>query len=304
MKNAYRKKALALAILLAGSGVTAQAMAETINCTEITSLPTTIGTQGVYCLKDHLSTNLASGTAITVTTNNVTIDCNEYKLGNLAAGPATQATGILADSRINVTVRNCGIRGFRSGAQLTNGLYRVEDNRFDHNMQGAIRVGGDGSVVRRNEVVDTGGSTAPGADVFFGISVEGNVDVTDNLVSGVVATTGGLASRSVYGIFANNMNAGLVQNNRVRQMTPYNLLGNRHGIFVQSGTNNTVAGNTIVMGTGLLATDTGIRCGSGLLGVVGGIARDNVILQAGLLGSVGALLNCTSVLGGNYVDVL
>ena len=264
MKNAYRKKALALAILLAGSGVTAQAMAETINCTEITSLPTTIGTQGVYCLKDHLSTNLASGAAITVTTNNVTIDCNEYKLGNLAAGPATQATGILADSRINVTVRNCGIR----------------------------------------EVVDTGGSTAPGADVFFGISVEGNVDVTDNLVSGVVATTGGLASRSVYGIFANNMTAGLVQNNRVRQMTPYNLLGNRHGIFVQSGTNNTVAGNTIVMGTGLLATDTGIRCGSGLLGVVGGIARDNVILQAGLLGSVGALLNCTSVLGGNYVDVL
>ena len=37
------------------------------------TLPTTISTQGVWCLRHDLSTNIASGNAITVATNNVTI---------------------------------------------------------------------------------------------------------------------------------------------------------------------------------------------------------------------------------------
>ena len=39
---------------------------------------------------------LAGGAAITIATNNVTIDCNGFKLGGLSAGPSTFANGIQA----------------------------------------------------------------------------------------------------------------------------------------------------------------------------------------------------------------
>lgn len=43
--------------------------AKTIGCTEITSLPAVITTQGVYCFTDNLSTNITSGSAIEIQTN-------------------------------------------------------------------------------------------------------------------------------------------------------------------------------------------------------------------------------------------
>ena len=293
--------AIVLCALL-GMGYALPAAAETTECTNITSIPTTITTQGVYCLKQHVSGSLASGAAITVNTNNVTIDCNEFKVGNLAAGLGTSAVGISASGRNNVTVRNCGIRGFRTGVGLTDGLYQVLSNRFDHNTQTAVLVSGDGSVVRGNNVIDTGGSTVMGVNEFHGVLTEGDVDVADNLISGVVATIGG--TRTVYGIRGSDMDSSFIRSNRVNNLAPSGLLGNRRGIFILSGTNNSVVGNTLVMGTGLLATDTAIRCGSSLAGVIGGVANDNVVLQAGLLGTVGALLNCTTILGGNYVQPL
>ncbi len=295
------KQAVAVFALL-GASYAFPAAAETTLCTNITSVPTTITTQGVYCLKQHVSGNLASGAAITVNTNNVTIDCNDFKIGNLAAGLGTSAAGISATSRNNITVRNCGIRGFRTGVSLTDGLYQVVDNRFDQNTQTAILVSGDGSTVRNNNIVDTGGTTVIGVNEFHGIRTEGDVDIAGNLINAVVATAGG--TRTVYGIRGSNMDASFVRDNRVANLAPSGLTGNRHAIFIESGTNNSVIGNTVVMGSGLLGTDTAIRCGSSLAGLIGGVATDNVVLQAGLLGTVGALLNCTSILGGNYVQPL
>ena len=45
------------------------ARAEVQNCTNITAIPATISTQGVYCLKQHVSAALASGAAITINVN-------------------------------------------------------------------------------------------------------------------------------------------------------------------------------------------------------------------------------------------
>ena len=41
----------------------------------IDSLPATITTQGTWCLRGDLATSVTSGNAITIATNNVTIDC-------------------------------------------------------------------------------------------------------------------------------------------------------------------------------------------------------------------------------------
>ena len=57
------------------------------NCTGfIDSLPATVSTQGTWCLRANLSTAMASGDAIAVAANNVTLDCNDFKIGGLAAG--------------------------------------------------------------------------------------------------------------------------------------------------------------------------------------------------------------------------
>jgi hypothetical protein len=45
-----------------------------------------IGKQGVWCLRKDQSTANTSGSAITINTNNVTVDCNDFKIGELAAG--------------------------------------------------------------------------------------------------------------------------------------------------------------------------------------------------------------------------
>src|SRR6185369_16529682 len=64
------------------------------NCTGfITSLPAVVTTQGTWCLKQDLATAITSGNAITINTGNVTIDCNDFKLGGMSAGLATQAIG-------------------------------------------------------------------------------------------------------------------------------------------------------------------------------------------------------------------
>jgi hypothetical protein len=156
------------------------------NCVgTVSSLPATISTQGVWCLKKDLSTNIASGDAITIATNNVTIDCNDFKLGGLAAGTASQAIGIDAVNRQNASIRHCGIRGFYIGIDLHGGGggHMVEDNRLDNNLHTGIYVDGDTSVVRRNRIYDTGGST--GSDTSIGI--DARAVIADNIVSGLFA---------------------------------------------------------------------------------------------------------------------
>src|SRR5438128_9796041 len=87
---------LILLTLLLGA---APAHAETVNCTPITTLPTVITVQGIYCFTGHLSTAITTGNAIDIQTNNVILDLNGFKLGGLAAGPGTFAIGIFALDR-------------------------------------------------------------------------------------------------------------------------------------------------------------------------------------------------------------
>jgi len=44
----------------------ASARGETVNCTPVTSVPTTIAASGVYCLTTDLDTSMTSGNAITI----------------------------------------------------------------------------------------------------------------------------------------------------------------------------------------------------------------------------------------------
>src|SRR5262245_38126235 len=208
--------AAALLVVLAVALGAAPARAETVNCTPITSLPAVITVQGVYCLKGDLSTAITSGNAIAIQTNNVTLDLNGFKLGGDAAGLGTQTFGIYPLDRQNITIKNGTVRGFYWGILLEGlggGGHVVEDIRADQNTVVGIQVDGQGTVVRNNLIVKTGGTTTLGANAnATGILVRGQFPRVLN--NDVILTTSkgtGIAR----GIFFIDVAAAFAVNNRI-----------------------------------------------------------------------------------------
>ena len=206
-----------LLILLALVLGATPARAETVNCTAITTLPAIITVQGVYCFTGNLAfADIRFVPAIDIQTDNVVLDLNGLQLDGLAAGPGTEATGINAHVRKNITIKNGPVRGFLDGINMLGGGHVVEDIRADQNTRAGIVVSGGsgGTIVRNNQVVATGGSTCCGADAnAFGIFVDGigprvlNNDVSNTVKLGTGTATG-ILFRGVGGF-------GLAVNNRI-----------------------------------------------------------------------------------------
>ena len=259
----------AIALLVPALPLPARAAQSYDNCTGfIDSLPATITTQGTWCLRQDLSTSVISGHAITIATNNVTIDCNDFKLGGLAAGAGTLAVGIYAENRLNLTVRHCNIRGFRYGLVAAGGGHLVERNGFDANTYIAINIeAAPGSTIRGNRVIDTGGSTSV-AGSAYGIYVTGGVDVLDNTVNGVAATPSG-GNSWAYGIRTNSNGEGSVSGNRVRGLAASGT-GTIYGIYNANSARLVVRDND-VQGNGV-AGSGGLHCSTS-----NSRAKDNIV---------------------------
>jgi hypothetical protein len=210
---------LFLAVVLTTSR-TARATESNDSCAGfISSVPAVITTPGNWCLKKDLSTAMASGNAIEIQTDNVTIDCNNFRLDGLAAGPSTATVGIYANNHFNETARHCNVRGFSIGIGFggTGANHTIEDNRVDGNTQTGLLAFGEGSVVQRNRVRNTGGSPGNGAS---GIFVADAVDVLDNTVSGVRAATGSNGNAFGISVLSDGFTATIVVGNRVRGLSP------------------------------------------------------------------------------------
>jgi hypothetical protein len=172
------------------------------NCAgTVTSLPATISTAGVWCMKSDLTTSMTSGMAITITSNNVTLDCNDFRLGGLGAGASTATTGIAVMEKSNVTVRNCSVRGFLNGLYLGGSSNVVEDSRFEANTRIGVYVSGYDFIVRRNSITHTGGT--PTASDNYGVLAYGATGVIeDNFISEVAGNTQAFSWALGTGIFA------------------------------------------------------------------------------------------------------
>jgi hypothetical protein len=240
----------------------------------ITSLPAVINSVGTYCLNANLATSITSGIAININIDDVTLDCNDFRLDGLGGGDATLAYGIYTNGRSSLTVRNCNVRGFHYGMLLLGGTgHLVEDNRLDNNTYVGLRVDGNRSIVRRNRIADTGGSTAQAR--AFAVITNGTVDVLDNTVAGVVARSGG--NGNAYGVHATNNASGSLSNNRLRAIL-------RDGTGVAYGIYHATSGRVVMRDNDLLGAGgpgLGLRCHS-----ADGSARDNLILgfSAGISG--------------------
>lgn len=231
-------RTLAVAATLAAFLPAVRADETTLCNTYITSLPHTIAAQGHYCFSRNLSTAITAGAAITINTDFVVLDLNNFKLGGGAAGPATETVGILGVNRNNITVRNGNIRGFLVGIRLTapdpalsqNNL--VENNVLDGNTNKGIDVRGKSNVVRNNIVTNTGGSTVTpplfcsyAIDTCFG--AEGGCSfsatsalVQGNYISGVSIPVGGSCAIGIYAPDSPSANnGGIVVANVVQAVT-------------------------------------------------------------------------------------
>jgi parallel beta-helix repeat protein len=208
------------------------------NCTGfIDSLPATISTDGTWCLRKDLATGIATGNAIEIAADDVTIDCNGFKLGGLAAGPDSQTTGIHSYNRKNAAIRHCNIRGFVNGIFLYGGSgHLVEDNRLDNNLFVGIDIDdATHNRIRRNAVYDTGGMTAG----VYATGIYAYADITDNTVDGLFTSAtstqvSGIQSRGDDNQVSGNRVGGLVLNGG----------GKAFGIMAY-GSHQSVAGNQV-----------------------------------------------------------
>jgi hypothetical protein len=191
------------------------AEAETRRCTAITSLPYTISAPGSYCLNTDLSTPISAGRAITIISNSVTLDLNGHKLaGN--AGVATTADGVYAANRKYVVVKNGTIKGFMRAVHFQGSssiANIIEGITAERNFNVGLRVDGVGSSVRRNLVVNTGGTTVQGGNANnAGIALFGSANVIlENEIMNVAGTGTGVG----YGIVMDTSDDTVVESNRI-----------------------------------------------------------------------------------------
>jgi hypothetical protein len=269
----------ALALLaLACCAPSAHAAESYDSCTGfINSLPATISTPGTWCLNKTLSTALASGPAIKITANDVTIDCNDFRIVGTADATAA-TTGITAVDRHDTEVRNCHVRGFRTGLLLTGSGQLVEDNRFVGNLHVGIEVRGDGAMIRRNLVLDTGGSTrATLRTTAYGMIVGDNADVVDNTIDGVQPAGDTTELRNPTGIRTHDNLSGTISGNRIRSLVAggggvdrgIDNVGNDGVVIVD----NVINGRGYPGGAGIQCTDdSGTLVRNIIIGFTSGIA--------------------------------
>ena len=222
---------LLLALLLAAAPSGAAESLAGCNGT-IGALPAVIAAPGVWCLDKDLATSISSGNAIDIQADNVTIDCNGFKLaGRMDAVPQDAATarGIYTYQRRHVSIRNCRVSGFFIGVVLSGTGHVVEDNRFQRSSFRGIHVDGTGNAVRRNGVYDTGNH--PDA-ALLAYGIHASADVIDNTVIGMRTGSGG----GRFGIVLNGL-ATVATGNRVE--------GTDTGI-VSRGQRNLLRGNRVV----------------------------------------------------------
>jgi hypothetical protein len=181
-------------------------------------------------------------------------------------------------------VRHCNIRGFSAGislnsSNLANGGHLIEDNRFDGNTGYAIIISGDGSLIRNNQVNDTGFVTLNGGGEA--IYAYGWIDVINNTVAGVHGTSTyevrGIETEYDNGSIAGNRVSGLAGNSSTYSTAIF--AGSSHG---------TIRDNN-VFGTNL-GYNYGLYCSNN-----GAVAKDNVVNHVGT-----GISNCSDA-GGNDV---
>ena len=186
--------------------------------TPIAACGTNITVAGAYYLSGPLS---ASGTCITINTDDVTINC----YSNTITGPGSGINNGIAINGDGSTVQNCTITGFWRGIYFTTGTNNdtISGNSVSGNTVG-INIEGSGHTISGNT------SSNNGTGIWLNLS-------SGNTVSGNTAN-----GNDSSGISINNANNNTITGNTTNS--------NYRGIYMPGGTGNIISDNTIIGNTG------------------------------------------------------
>lgn len=233
-----------------GSVQASAAFPASSQCIAITSVPTIITVEGVYCLTGHLNTSITTGNAVKIEVDNVTINMNGWKLDGLGAGTGADTVGIAAFNQKNITIHNGTVRGFHVGIQLIGGSNPFNFSRGHHieNVR-VVKSGGRGiwieansGIVRRNQVLDTGGSTFPGSGYAFGIQLSGpGGQILDNRITNTQAS-----ASQARAIFLRYADGAVIEGNHIDNVSS-TIVDNSFGIDIVDSPDVIVRGNSLTL---------------------------------------------------------
>jgi hypothetical protein len=233
--------------LLAGlaSLFSVHAFAESSHCTVISSVPTTLSKAGLYCLTEDLA-HSASGPAITIDADNVTVDLNGHTLRAIRSPGVAEVSyqGFAVSGHKYFSIIDGVINGFTiavfvsdtTKTKAAGGL--VADLRVLKSIN-PLGIDCDGCVVRNNTIIDSKPISGQTNTTVIGIAVDGTGNqVTGNRVYGTV--NGSTSYFAAAGIEVDGDNS-VVSNNYV--------------------SNETIDPNTVVYGTGtnMLLSDNQVQ---------------------------------------------
>ena len=210
----------------------------------IRKLPFTISKPGQYTLLKNL-TYSGSGTAITVASDDVTIDLKGFTIeGDPNQKVTSETAAIAAFGRKDITIRNGTIRHFFRGIYLegnnASGGHLVENVRVDQSALLGIQVKGRFSVIRSNRITTVESPTTI-SGIRYGIFMEGsNTRVVQNDVQGVVPIS---STGVAYSILMLNSTRGCVADNRVQAILDASEAA--YGIYLNSSPGSIVERNQV-----------------------------------------------------------
>jgi hypothetical protein len=227
------------------------AAAETLTCTNVTVLPTTISTAGHYCLNANFTQAFASS-PVTINASNVVLDCNDHTITNSGTGVPN---GITVNNQSQVTIRNCNISSFGRGIAVYETVAGVSrNNHVEHNdvrksKVAGIQVGGTANLIEYNRISENvGGSSS----YTYGILLNsaGNAGVGNVIRNNIITNIAPSVYVRVTGIHLLDVDNTAVVNNTVSALFPPLDLG-VYGIVGGVNSLGTAAvGNTVLAATG------------------------------------------------------
>lgn len=196
----------------------------------ISSLPATLDKAGTkFILKSNFA---VSGNGITITANNVTLDCRSHTIDGSGSG-----YGVYLNDVNNVSVQSCTIREFETGIKQVIGTSNsftsnnVSDNKTGINLAAQAY----GGTLQCNSNTVSGNRVSGNSEAGIRLHNCQNNFITDNTIE-----SNGFDPQDIYvgGVFLNLSRSNIIANN--------NITGNNPGIFLRYETHyNEVTNNTI-----------------------------------------------------------
>jgi parallel beta-helix repeat protein len=250
---------LAAPLLLLAALHARPAAAETLTCTAITSLPTTISSPGHYCINYNFAASYATA-AVNINASNVVLDCNDNVITQIGAAAVS---GVYVSNKTQVEVRNCVIVGFGRGISFfesANGASRnniVRNNQVRRSKIAGIQMAGSTNLIENNHVSENLGLS--GSDYTYGIMVSsfGGLGVGNVIRRNVISDIAPAVYARVVGIYLLDIDQNEISDNHISALFPPLDLG-VYGIVGSATSGDNIAiGNNIMAVQSLQTPPTG-----------------------------------------------